>query len=46
MLFLSSGEIDLADKIAEDGRGRAMAGQQVRITYTGGSGRDVVLTIL
>lgn len=32
VLFLSSGEISLADKIAEDGRGRRMAaGQQVRI---------------
>src|SRR5271166_263531 len=31
-LFLSSGEVGLADKIAEDGRGRrAAAGQQVRI---------------
>jgi uncharacterized protein (DUF927 family) len=32
VLFLSSGEIGLADKVAEDGRGkRAAAGQQVRI---------------
>jgi len=32
LMFLSSGEISLADKIAEDGRGRKMAaGQQVRI---------------
>lgn len=32
IMFLSSGEISLADKIAEDGRGRKMAaGQQVRI---------------
>lgn len=32
VLFLSSGEIGLADKIAEDGRGRKMAaGQHVRI---------------
>jgi uncharacterized protein (DUF927 family) len=32
VLFLSSGEIGLADKIAEDGRGRRLAaGQQVRI---------------
>jgi uncharacterized protein (DUF927 family) len=32
ILFLSSGEISLGDKIAEDGRGgRAAAGQQVRI---------------
>lgn len=32
VLFLSSGEISLADKIAEDGRGRrAAAGQEVRI---------------
>ena len=31
VLFLSSGEITLADKIREDGRQRATAGQQVRI---------------
>jgi uncharacterized protein (DUF927 family) len=32
LLFLSSGEVGLADKIAEDGRGRrAAAGQEVRI---------------
>jgi putative DNA primase/helicase len=32
ILFLSSGEIGLADKVAEDGRGRKLAaGQQVRI---------------
>jgi uncharacterized protein (DUF927 family) len=32
VLFLSSGEIGLADKVAEDGRGRKLAaGQQVRI---------------
>jgi putative DNA primase/helicase len=32
VLFLSSGEIGLADKVAEDGRGKKMtAGQQVRI---------------
>jgi putative DNA primase/helicase len=32
LLFLSSGEIGLADKVAEDGRGRRLAaGQQVRI---------------
>lgn len=32
LLFLSSGEIGLADKIAEDGRGRrSAAGQQVRV---------------
>ena len=31
ILFLSSGEITLADKVREDGRGRAMAGQQVRV---------------
>jgi putative DNA primase/helicase len=32
VLFLSSGEIGLADKVAEDGRGKRMtAGQQVRI---------------
>jgi uncharacterized protein (DUF927 family) len=32
VLFLSSGEVGLADKVAEDGRGRKLAaGQQVRI---------------
>jgi putative DNA primase/helicase len=32
LLFLSSGELSLAEKVAEDGRGkRATAGQQVRI---------------
>ncbi|MFI0846578.1 DUF927 domain-containing protein [Mesorhizobium sp. IMUNJ 23232] len=32
LLFLSSGEIGLADKVAEDGRGRRVAaGQQVRV---------------
>ncbi len=32
VMFLSSGEISLADKVAEDGRGRRLAaGQQVRI---------------
>lgn len=32
-LFLSTGEISLADKMAEDGRGgRAAAGQEVRVT--------------
>lgn len=32
LLFLSSGELTLADKIAEDGRGRrAAAGQEVRV---------------
>lgn len=31
ILFISSGEITLADKVREDGRGRAMAGQQVRV---------------
>lgn len=32
LLFLSSGEVGLADKIAEDGRGRRVAaGQQVRV---------------
>lgn len=32
LLFLSSGEISLADKIAEDGRGRRVAaGQEVRV---------------
>jgi uncharacterized protein (DUF927 family) len=31
ILFLSSGEISLADKIQEDGRGRVLGGQQVRV---------------
>ena len=31
LLFLSSGEITLADKIREDNRRRATAGQQVRV---------------
>ncbi len=31
VLFLSTGEITLADKIAEDGRRRAKAGQNVRV---------------
>lgn len=32
IIFLSSGEISLADKLAEDGRGRAIAaGQEVRV---------------
>ncbi len=32
VIFLSSGEISLADKLAEDGRGRAIAaGQEVRV---------------
>jgi len=31
LLFLSTGEITLADKVAEDGRGRAKAGQAVRV---------------
>lgn len=31
VLFLSTGEITLADKLAEDGRGRAKAGQTVRV---------------
>jgi uncharacterized protein (DUF927 family) len=31
VLFLSTGEITLADKLAEDGRGRAKAGQAVRV---------------
>jgi uncharacterized protein (DUF927 family) len=36
LLFLSSGELSLADKIAEDGRGRRVAaGQQVRIVDIG-----------
>ncbi|KAF0235300.1 MAG: hypothetical protein FD177_54 [Desulfovibrionaceae bacterium] len=31
VLFLSTGEITLGDKVREDGRGRIMAGQQVRV---------------
>ncbi|WP_051271837.1 DUF927 domain-containing protein [Fundidesulfovibrio putealis] len=31
VLFMSTGEITLADKVREDGRGRVMAGQQVRV---------------
>jgi uncharacterized protein (DUF927 family)/5S rRNA maturation endonuclease (ribonuclease M5) len=31
LLFLSSGELSLSDKVREDGRGRATAGQAVRI---------------
>jgi len=31
VLFLSTGEVTLADKLAEDGRGRAKAGQTVRV---------------
>lgn len=31
LLFLSTGEVTLADKVAEDGRGRAKAGQAVRV---------------
>ena len=31
LLFLSTGEITLADKVAEDGKGRAKAGQAVRV---------------
>lgn len=31
LLFLSSGEVTLADKIEEDGRGKAKAGQTVRV---------------
>jgi putative DNA primase/helicase len=31
LFFLSSGEVSLADKIAEDGRRRATAGQSVRV---------------
>lgn len=39
--FMSTGELTLADKIAEDGRGQAMAGQAVRmldIPADGGTG--------
>lgn len=31
LLFLSSGELSLAEKVREDGRGRATAGQAVRV---------------
>jgi len=31
ILFLSTGEVTLADKVREDGKGRAMAGQAVRV---------------
>jgi len=31
VLFLSTGEVTLADKLAEDGKGRAKAGQAVRV---------------
>ena len=31
VLFLSTGEIGVGDKVREDGRGRVMAGQQVRV---------------
>ncbi len=31
LLFLSTGEVTLSDKVAEDGRGRAKAGQSVRV---------------
>lgn len=31
VLYLSSGEVTLADKVAEDGKGRAKAGQTVRV---------------
>jgi putative DNA primase/helicase len=44
LLFLSTGEISLADKVAEDGRRRATAGQQVRvldIPADSGSGRGL-----
>jgi uncharacterized protein (DUF927 family) len=43
-LFLSTGEITLADKIQEDGKARAMAGQAVRVVdipADGGSGLGV-----
>lgn len=42
--FLSTGELTLSDKIAEDGRGQAMAGQTVRILdipADGGSGHGI-----
>lgn len=42
--FLSTGEVTLSDKIAEDGRGQAMAGQTVRILDVpadGGSGHGI-----
>lgn len=42
--FMSTGELTLADKIAEDGRGQAMAGQAVRvldIPADGGTGQGI-----
>lgn len=49
VLFLSSGELSLADKIAEDGRGRRVAaGQQVRIVDIGadaGAGYGIFETL-
>lgn len=46
--FMSTGELTLADKIAEDGRGQAMAGQAVRgldIPADGGTGQGVFTCI-
>ena len=47
--FMSTGELTLADKIAEDGRGQAMAGQAVRvldIPADGGTGQGIFTCIL
>ena len=46
--FMSTGELTLADKIAEDGRGQVMAGQAVRvldIPADGGTGQGVFTCI-
>ena len=46
--FMSTGELTLADKIAEDGRGQAMAGQAVRvldIPADGGTGQGIFTCI-
>ena len=46
--FMSTGELTLADKIAEDGRGQVMAGQAVRvldIPADGGTGQGIFTCI-
>jgi uncharacterized protein (DUF927 family) len=44
LLFLSTGELALADKVREDGRGRATAGQAVRVVdVPGDAGRGLGL---
>lgn len=46
--FMSTGELTLADKIAEDGRGQVMAGQAIRvldIPADGGTGHGVFTSI-